>query len=142
MPQRGTPASASATRAATPGMKNTNAATRKLANGKYNRIKGHTFEREIAALFCDALGDPTIRRTLQTRGAAEDGADVVADPFWIECKRQKKPRIVAALEQSERDCPKGWMPVAITKANREPAIVSLRLTDFLDLVKEWRERAN
>jgi len=111
-----------------------------MANGKYNRIKGHTFEREVAKLFGEALSDLTIKRSIQYRGSATDGADVIADPFWIECKRQKKPRIVAALEQSEKDCPEGFIALAVTKANRDEAVVSIRLPDFLELVSEWRVR--
>ena len=112
-----------------------------MVSGRYNRIKGHTFEREVAALFREALGDDSIRRTLQTRGGAQDGADVVAGPFHIECKRQKKPRIVSAYEQAVEATPKGGYSVAITQGNRCLPLVTLSLDDFLELVTElWELR--
>ena len=112
-----------------------------MVSGKYNRVKGHTFEREVAAAFREALSDPTIKRTIQYRGGASEGADVVAGPFHIECKRQKQPRILSAYEQAARDCAEGGYPVAVTKASRADALVTLSLEDFLEIVTElWELR--
>ena len=112
-----------------------------MVSGKYNRVKGHTFEREVAAALRVAMKDPAIKRSIQYRGGASDGADVIAGPFHIECKRQKKPRIGAAYEQACKDCPEGGYPMAVTKANRSEALATLALVDFLDLLTElWELR--
>lgn len=112
-----------------------------MPSGRYNRDKGHGFEREVAKLLGESIGDPTVRRTFQYRGGAQDGADVVAGPFHIECKRTKQPRILAAYEQAVEATPKGGYAVAVTKANRSEALATLALADFCELVSElWELR--
>jgi len=106
-----------------------------MPSGKYNRKKGADFERELVHLFRDAMPGAPVKRGLQCRGA--EMADVDCPVFWIEAKRMKRPNIRAAYKQASDDCGKGKIPVAITRANREDALVTLSLDDFLDFVGEW-----
>lgn len=109
-----------------------------MPSGAYNRKKGADFERELVHLFRDVMPGAPVKRGLQVRGAEQ--ADVDCPVFWIEAKRMKRPNIRAAHKQAIRDCPSGRIPVAITRANREDALVTMGLDDFLDFIKEWWER--
>lgn len=98
------------------------------------RQKGAGFERELVHLFQEAMPHTKVKRGLQMRAGAEC-PDVDAAPFWIEAKRMKKANPRAALRQAEADAPAGRVPVAVTRDDREAAIVTLRLTDFLELLE-------
>jgi hypothetical protein len=68
------------------------------------------------------------------RGAAQsrrgtDAADLEGLPWWIECKRQKQPNIRAALRQAVADTD-GRVPVAMTRADRDRWVVSMRVEDW------------
>lgn len=109
--------------------------------GKHSRDKGHRLERLVAKDFGEVL-KREIQRTIQFRGGATEGSDVVAEPFSIECKHYKKlgGLIVRAYEQAKRDTKEGFIPIAICKGDRQEPLVTMGYADFLDFVKEWRER--
>ena len=111
-----------------------------MPSGSYARKKGADFERELVHLFRDAMPGAPVKRGLQCRGA--EMADVDCPVFWVEAKRMKRPNIRAAYKQATGDCAKGKIPLAVTRANREEALVTLSLDDFLDLVGEWWEMRN
>lgn len=106
--------------------------------GALSRRKGHEWEREVARLFRKVCPGDDIRRGLQYRDGAEC-PDVVSSMFWIEAKRGKRTNIKAALKQAEKAQPKGKWILAVTKDDREDAIASMRLDEFLDLLKEFWE---
>lgn len=115
-------------------------------SGKKSRTKGHSFERTIAKELRDATGVGSIRRGLQYRDGS-DAPDVVCPPFHIECKRQARVSIEAALEQAVEACADDLTPVAVTKKDRGKVIVSMYLSDWIALVREeialeeeWRRR--
>ena len=105
---------------------------------KRSRDKGKRGEREVAALFLEAIPDCKARRGIQSRDGAEVPDVQTELPFWIEVKRQKKPNIRAAMAQAIEACGdrKLW-PIAVTKDDRGAWRVTLELSDFLDLVGEW-----
>ena len=109
--------------------------------GRSARDKGHRFERQVAKDLGEALGCE-VRRTIQFRGGSCDGSDVVAEPFSIECKSYKKlgGLIARAYEQAQGDTKEGHIPIAICKGDRQEPLVTMGYADFLDFVKEWRER--
>jgi len=109
--------------------------------GKHSRDKGHRFERQVAKDLGEAMGRE-VRRTIQFRGGATEGSDVVCSPFSIECKSYKKlgGLIARAYEQAQRDCKEGFIPIAVCKAARLEQLVTMGYADFLDFVREWRER--
>lgn len=77
-----------------------------------------------------------IRRGLQYR-CGEEVADVDCPVFWPELKRGKKPNVRAALRQALAAAPKGRVPVAVIRDDRQEPFVALLLEDFLDFVAEW-----
>ena len=106
-------------------------------SGMHSRRKGARFERELVWRFREVMPGAEVRRGLQSRGG--EVADVDCPVFWIEAKRGKRPNVRGALRQAEHDAPKGRIPVAVIRDDREPAFVALSLEDFLDLVREWWE---
>lgn len=104
--------------------------------GKLSREKGKRWEQKVARLIREAMPGAAVRRGLQSR----DGTavpDIDCPIFRPECKVGKKPPIIRALEQAEKHCPPGYWPVAVVKTDNEKPTITLRLEDFLELVKEW-----
>ena len=58
-------------------------------------------------------------------------------PFWVECKRGKRTSHRAALLQASDAAPRGSWLVAVCRDDREKAIASMPLSDFLELVEQW-----
>lgn len=111
----------------------------------YQRRKGHNWEREVAGMLREVFPGETVRRGLQSR---EGGAvpDVECPILWVECKCGARPNPRAALEQAERGCPRGRIPVAIIKDSQplpgqvvRPFAV-LALDDLLEILTEWWAR--
>lgn len=88
------------------------------------RRKGHDFERDIAAALRPIW--PEARRGAQSR-AGTDAPDVDGTPYWIECKRGRRPSIPAACKQALA-ATDGRPVVVIVKDDRKPAIV----------LRQWR----
>lgn len=103
-----------------------------------SRRKGAQFERDVAKLFAEAMPGADIKRNFQYHEGK--GGDVTCPVFHIECKRQKKANVRAALAQAERDCVKGKVPVAVVKDDRKDPFVVMDLGDFLEFVGEWWQR--
>lgn len=100
--------------------------------GKSQRTKGHNNEREVAKLFRALY--PEAKRGYQTRGGTGEAPDVDGTPFYIECKVGARPNLRAALLQAHNGTD-GRMPIAVTKFDREPRMVTLWLEDFLKIVE-------
>ena len=109
--------------------------------GALSRRKGLRYERELVHLFREVMPGAEITRGLQSRGS-EEVPDVDCPVFWLEAKRGKKPNVRAALRQAEGAAPKGRIPLAVIRDDRQEAFVALSLADFLDLVREWWEGRN
>jgi len=109
--------------------------------GARSRRKGARYERELVHLFRDAMPGAEVRRGLQSRGG-DEVPDIDCPVFWPELKRGKKPNIRAALRQAIAAAPKGRIPLAVIRDDRQDAFVALSLDDFLDLVREWWEGRN
>ncbi len=86
--------------------------------------------------FRGAMPGAEVHRGFQARGGHE-APDVEAPIWWIETKHGKRPSIRNALRQAEGDCPKGRIPIAVVKDDREPPTVTLSLDDFLEIVSQW-----
>ena len=109
--------------------------------GKMQRNKGARWERDLAKLFAGAMPGANVRRGLcQVRDSSEM-ADVENPVFWVEAKVGKKPNPRAALKQAVEAAPKGRVPVAVIKDDRQTPFVAMQLEDFLDFVGEWWERS-
>jgi len=107
--------------------------------GRAARVKGATWERDVAKMLAEVLGDGVKRGLGQTRAGGEV-PDVVAPPYWVECKRGKRTSPKAALAQAveamaESRSPEFTVPVAVCKDDRESPTVTLFLSDWLELVR-------
>lgn len=62
-------------------------------------------------------------------------------PFYVECKVGKRPDIRAALRQAihKRDGEQAHPPMVVSKQDRGDTLVTLRLDDFLSLLKGREE---
>lgn len=99
-----------------------------------SREKGKTGERELAAVLREY--GYTARRGQQFCGANGD-ADVVGIPgIHIECKRVEKLNIENAMTQSVNDAKPDETPVVMHRKNRQKWLVTLRLEDFIRIIKE------
>lgn len=99
--------------------------------GKGARVKGASFEREIANKLSLNTGYVFKRGLSQARGGCEQ-SDVYCEelPVHFELKRQVRPNIVAAYRQAVEDC-KGNVKVVITKADREPILVTMNYDEWV-----------
>jgi hypothetical protein len=105
------------------------------------RNKGYAFEREIANKLKE-LGYPAKRGLGQSRMA--EVPDVVGcEPYWLELKRYRKADIPAALEQATHDSSKQGgpysVPVAVTKNDGGPIIVSMHWDDWVNLIRKGQQ---
>lgn len=99
-----------------------------------SNIKGKTFEREIAR-YLREHGFKDARRGVQYAGGP-DSPDVVGlKGFHIECKNTEKWNDYEFMAQSIRDAGEGEIPIVIAKKNYKPALVILRLDDFMEVIK-------
>jgi len=109
--------------------------------GKMQRCKGARWEREVASQLQEIFGSQ-IHRGWQARLGCDD-PDVVGVPRqWVEAKHHQRVNIAAAMRQaveeaSKRD-PTLW-PVVYSKSDRDVPLVTMRMSDFLVLLKEWWE---
>ncbi|KKW11753.1 MAG: hypothetical protein UY48_C0013G0034 [Candidatus Gottesmanbacteria bacterium GW2011_GWB1_49_7] len=105
--------------------------------GKNGMAKGKAGERELAEqLRSLGLGDG-IRRGQQYSGM--EAPDIVGlDGIHPECKRQERLNIQDAMLQAVTDCLPGVMPAVFHRQNRTPWLVTMRLTDWVELYKQSR----
>ena len=105
--------------------------------GARSRRKGHRWERELVHIFAEVFGADRVRRGFQYRDGAEC-ADVIAPAMWIEAKVGKLTNPRAAIRQAVAAAAgKGLWPVAVSKDDRTEPLVTMRLDDFMDLLREW-----
>lgn len=97
-----------------------------------SRRKGADGERELANKLREYGFDS--HRGVQYKGSP-DSPDVVGiEGFHIECKRVEQLNIEKAMQQSERDAGDN-VPLVIHRKNREEWKVTMRLDDFIELIR-------
>jgi len=108
-------------------------------SGKRSRTKGHQFERDIAIIFRD-IGFKDARRQLEYHLADCNGEDIAnVGPFRIQCKRNKTYAPLSKIKEIQN---KSGIHLLITKADKEPAMVCLKLEDFVKGLMDfgyWRD---
>ena len=100
--------------------------------GRSQRVKGATFERDIA----QQLG---AKRNI---GQARDGGDdITLGRLRIECKRRKRLGTVQAwLAQATAACDRdGDIPVVVAREDHGEALVLMRFADALPLLVAWSQ---
>ena len=76
------------------------------------------------------------RRGQQFKGSP-DSPDVLGLPFiHIECKRVEKLNLYDAMAQSKADAGED-MPVVMHRKNRAKWLVTMELSDWIELYREW-----
>lgn len=99
---------------------------------KYARTKGHSFERLVARYFREA-GFTEAARQLEYQ--AGKGVDLTGtEPFAVQCKTggtvPSPYKILAEIPKK-----KGQIPLAVHKVTGKDTLVTMKLGDFLKLVK-------
>ncbi|MBK7537537.1 MAG: hypothetical protein IPI49_19635 [Myxococcales bacterium] len=108
-------------------------------SGARSRRKGATWERELVALFRQAMPDAGAKRGLQFR-QGQEAPDVDVPHFWVEAKHHHRTNIRAAMRQAIDAAGEGRWPVAVCKDDHATPLVTMRLDDFLALVGQWWQR--
>lgn len=100
--------------------------------GKSSQKKGRAGELEL----CRVLQDNGYRVSPGMAVSYGDTPDLVGLPgVHIECKRVERLNLRAAMEQAERDAAffKDGAPAVFHRQNRQPWLVTMRLSDWLKL---------
>lgn len=104
------------------------------SRGRGARIKGATFERQLAKYFTDNTPLEAKRGLGQTRLGGAEVSDVDMPIIHVEAKRHARCNIKAALKQAIEDASvNGKIPVAITKDDREDILCTMLLDDWIKL---------
>lgn len=103
-----------------------------------SRNKGARGERELANRLRSYYGFDT-RRGQQYSGANGDADVVGLDRIHIECKRVEKLNLYDAMAQAVRDAREDELPTVMHRKNNCEWLVTMRLDDWVDLYREWRE---
>ena len=108
------------------------------SRGRGARAKGANFERKLAAKLKEDLKISAQRGLAQTRNGGVEVADVEMAHFHIEAKRHKVCQIKSAMKQAIADSEnKSKMPVAITKDDRKPILVTMLYDDWVKLARAY-----
>jgi hypothetical protein len=108
------------------------------SRGRSARVKGATFERDLAKYFTDNTKLEAKRGLGQTRFGGAEVSDVDIPYLHVEAKRQKRCRIKAAMQQAIDDANvNGKIPVAITKDDRADILCTMRLDDWIKLFNAY-----
>lgn len=104
-----------------------------MPSKKYNRTKGHNFEREVARDFRE-IGYTGARRNLEYN-QGDTGIDIAnTGIFRVQCKNKKKYVSINTID--EIDISNGGFPLLITKANGKEPIAVIRWSDLKEILKE------
>lgn len=111
--------------------------TKKTINSKE---KGKRFERALASIFRE-YGFKDARRTAQYCGNTGDASDVVGLPgIHVEAKFQEKMKLYDWIAQAKRDAEangKGHFPAVFHKRSNDEILVTMTLTDWMILYREY-----
>lgn len=106
---------------------------------KSQRDKGARIEREIIAMINSTLNTDATRNLSQSRDGGYDTLFAIKEKeFMVEIKARASHGCVRHLEQVEK-VGSSAIKLAILKEDRNSACVLLRLSDFLDLLKEQHD---
>ena len=106
-----------------------------------SKQKGARFERTLARIFREEYGYNEARRTAQYCGNTGEASDVVGLPgLHIEAKHQEAMRLYDWMSQAKRDAEAGGekhLPAVFHKKNNYPILVTMELSDFMEIYREW-----
>jgi len=105
--------------------------------GRLARAKGKSFERAVAIDFRAVF--PNARRTLTQQRDSGEEPDINIPGWWVEAKAHKRVTIRKAFEQAVDEIQRARStakPVAVTKDNGTEPLATLRLSDFIELLRQ------
>lgn len=105
-----------------------------------SREKGKRYERELAALL-RAAGYPDAHRTAQYEGKSGKAYDIEGVPgIAIEAKHRERMELYDWIAQAVRDSEgSGLLPVVMHRKNNAETLVTMRLTDWLEVFREFSQ---
>ena len=106
---------------------------------KYQRTKGHNFERETAKDLGLALGVAVKRNIGQAR---DGGDDITIPPFRIECKIRAKIAVYKWMEQVQAALKENQIPVIILRADQQKPLVLIEYDTFKKFLKDYLDATN
>lgn len=105
--------------------------------GKAQRDKGARGER-LWRDVCRENGYTNVERGGQLYQRGSEIADVVGlTGVHQEVKFQERLNLRAAMEQSERDCVGGEVPIVAHKTSRKEWLVTMRAADWFSMYGAW-----
>lgn len=107
-----------------------------------SKRKGNRAERELLHLL-QAYGIEAHRNEQRYIGGT-DNPDIAVKigpvSVHVECKRVERLSLAAALKQAHRDANGHALPVVVHRQNREPWLVTIELSDLLEVLGYERPR--
>ncbi len=108
------------------------------------KAKGRKLQQELRDILISELGiDPL---DIESTAMGQSGCDLYLSkaarskfPFGVEAKYRESIYIWQAMKQAEDNAAKeGLIPLLVFRRSRSPTYVTLRMNDFLNLVKNGR----
>ena len=98
--------------------------------------KGNQAERELLRILQEYGVDAHRNDQRYVGGIDNPDISVRMGPVsvHVECKRVERLQLAAALRQAHRDANGHALPVVVHRRSREPWIVSMELTDLLEVL--------
>ncbi len=103
-----------------------------------SKAKGTRGEHEIEKIL-QAYGIRAYRNDQIFKGGKGNpdvSAEIAGIPLHIEVKRCERLNVPEAMHQAERDAAEHTLPVVAHRRNRESWMLTLRLSDLLDILSE------
>lgn len=100
--------------------------------GRSQRVKGATWERDLAKILSAAWDLQAMRGIGQARSATEV-SDVEGTVFWVEAKHHKNPNVHTAMAQA-MEATDGRPVLVVTKQTHGQVLATMELDVFLELV--------
>ena len=101
-----------------------------------SKQKGKRGELECASKLKE-LGFPNVRRSQQFAGMHGDADLLGLDKIHCEVKRNERLNVQDAIDQAVRDAKEGELPAVFHRKNDCPWLVTMRLTDWVEIYKEF-----
>ena len=115
------------------------------AKARRSRVKGSIHERAVAAALKELY--PNARRGIGQTRAGGEVPDVTGTPWWVEAKNRKACNVHAAYQQAtlaraeakSSDLAAAPVLVVTRKVGETLDLVTMSMTDFQRLVRQWQE---
>ena len=109
------------------------------------KSKGRKLQNFVRDVFRDIFRDRLEAEDIESRQMGGAGVDVILTPaskklipFDIECKNQERFNLNEAMKQAIDNSKEGRIPVVVFSKNQDDVYISLKFTDFINLMyPDW-----